>query len=149
LSKGKGITVVLGTIGVDAHIVGSWVLKRSLENEGIKVVYLGAAVSQEEFINAAVETNADSIWVSSLYGMGRFECKGLREKCVEAGLKDILLYAGGMLVSSMDLVKEWGKVEQEFEEMGFNRIYRPGTRPDQPIADLKKDMGMVAKVSKN
>jgi len=144
LSKQKGITVVLGTIGVDAHIVGGWILKRALEKEGIKVVYLGASVSQEEFINAAVETDADAIWVSSLYGMGRLECQGLRAKCVEAGLKDIILYAGGMLVASMDLVKDWEKVEKEFEEMGFNRIYRPGTLPAVPIADLKKDLGVTS-----
>lgn len=140
--------MVLGTIGVDAHMVGGWVLRRALEKEGFKVVYLGATVSQEEFINAAVETNADAIWVSSLYGMGRLECEGLRAKCVEAGLKDILLYAGGMLVSSMDLVKDWGKVEKEFDEMGFNRIYRPATLPEVPIADLKKDLGVAGKASK-
>lgn len=140
MSEKKDITVVLGTIGVDAHMVGGWILKHALEKEGIKVVYLGATVSQEEFIHAAVESNADAIWVSSLYGMGRLECEGFRAKCVEAGLKNILLYAGGMLVASMDLIKDWEKVEKEFDAMGFNRIYRPGTRPEAPIADLKKDL---------
>lgn len=144
MGEKKAITVVLGTIGVDAHMVGGWILKHALEKEGIKVVYLGATVSQEEFINAAVESNADAIWVSSLYGMGRLECEGLRVKCVEAGLKDILLYAGGMLVASMDLVKDWEKVEKEFEEMGFNRIYRPATRPEVPIADLRKDLRVAS-----
>jgi methylaspartate mutase sigma subunit len=143
MTQKKDITVVLGTIGVDAHMVGGWILKHALEKEGIKVVYLGATVSQEEFVNGAVETNADAIWVSSLYGMGRLECEGLRAKCVEAGLKNILLYAGGMLVASMDLVKDWGKVEKEFEAMGFNRIYGPGTLPEVPIADLKKDLGLA------
>ena len=143
MSGKKDITVVLGTIGVDAHMVGGWILKHALEKEGIKVVYLGATVSQEEFIHAAVESNADAIWVSSLYGMGRLECEGFREKCVEAGLKDILLYAGGMLVASMDLVKDWGKVEKEFEAMGFDRIYPPATRPEVPITDLKKDLGVA------
>ena len=139
----KKITVVLGTIGVDAHIVGCWILRRALENEGIKVVYLGATVTQEEFVNAAVESNADAIWVSSLYGMGRLDCEGLRAKCIEAGLKDIILYAGGMLVASMDLVKNWKSVESDFTKMGFNRIYPPATLPAGPIADLKKDMGVT------
>ena len=143
MSKKKDITVVLGTIGVDAHIVGGWILRRALEHEGIKVVYLGATVSQEEFVHAAVESDADAIWVSSLYGMGRLDCEGLRAKCVEAGLKDILLFAGGMLVASMDLVKNWKQVEEEFEKMGFNRIYPPATLPEGPIADLKRDLGVV------
>ena len=143
MSKKKGITVVLGTIGVDAHIVGGWVLRRALENEGIKVVYLGATVTQEEFVHAAVESNADAIWVSSLYGMGRLDCEGLRAKCIEAGLNNILLYAGGMLVASMDLVKNWKAVEDDFTKMGFNRIYPPATLPPGPIADLRKDLGVT------
>ena len=143
MSEKKNITVVLGTIGVDAHIVGGWILRRALENEGIKVVYLGATVTQEEFVNAAVESNADAIWVSSLYGMGRLDCEGLRAKCIEAGLKDIILYAGGMLVASMDLVKNWKTVENDFAKMGFNRIYPPATLPPSPIADLKRDLGVT------
>lgn len=140
MDKGENITVILGTIGADAHIVGGWILRRVLENEGIKVVYLGPQVSQEEFIKAALETNADSIWVSSLYGMGRLECQGMRAKCLEAGLKDIILYAGGMLVASKDLADNWQTVEQEFKEMGFNRVYPPGVMPEVPIADLKNDL---------
>ena len=34
-----------------------------------------------------VETNADAIIVSSLYGHGEIDCRGLREKCDEAGLQ--------------------------------------------------------------
>jgi methylaspartate mutase sigma subunit len=142
MGEKKDITVVLGTIGVDAHMVGGWILKHALEQEGIKVVYLGACVSQEEFVKAAVESAADAIWVSSLYGMGRLECEGLRAKCDEAGLRNIILYAGGNLVASKDLVDDWKKVEEEFARMGFNRIYPPGTRPEKPISDLKKDLGI-------
>lgn len=40
-----------------------------------------------------------AIWVSSLYGMARIDCAGFREKCQEAGLGDILLYIGGILVT--------------------------------------------------
>ena len=55
-------------------------------------------VSQNEFIQAVLETNADALIVSSLYGHGELDCKGLREKCNESGLEGLLIYVGGNLV---------------------------------------------------
>jgi len=101
-------------------------------------IYLGALVSPEEFINAAKETAADAIWVSSLYGMGRIDCAGLREKCIETGIGNILLYIGGILVTDPEQGEETHRL---FLEMGFNRVYPPGTKPETAIADLKQDLG--------
>ena len=143
MPRKKDITVVLGTIGADAHIVGPWILRRALEQEKIRVVYLGAQVSQKEFIDAAMETDADAIWISSMYGMGRLDCEGMRDRCAEAGLKNILLYAGGMLVSSKDLADNWKVVEEEFKKMGFDRAYPPETKPAVPIHDLISDLGIA------
>lgn len=49
------------------------------------------ARAKEAFVKAAIETTADAILVSSLYGHGEIDAKGLREKCVEAGLQGIKL----------------------------------------------------------
>ncbi|MEG1973137.1 MAG: methylaspartate mutase subunit S, partial [Oscillospiraceae bacterium] len=78
---------------------------------------------QEDFINAAVETNADAIIVSSLYGHGEIDCRGLREKCDEAGLKGIKLYVGGNIVVGK---QNWEEVKSRFVAMGFDRVYPPG-----------------------
>ena len=91
-------TIVTGVIGADVHAVGNKILTFALENAGFNVINLGVMVSQEEYIAAALETNADAILVSSLYGHGEIDCQGLREKCDEAGLKDIILLVGGNLV---------------------------------------------------
>ena len=91
-------TIVLGVIGSDCHAVGNKILDYSLTDAGFNVVNIGVLSPQEDFINAAVETNADAILVSSLYGHGEIDCRGMREKCDEAGLKDILLYVGGNIV---------------------------------------------------
>lgn len=107
----------------------------ALEEAGYKVINLGVMVSQEEFIEAAVETNADVILVSSLYGHGEIDCHGLREKCDEAGLKDIPLLAGGNLVVGKQDFKE---VEKRFTAMGFTKAYPPGTTVETCIADLNK-----------
>lgn len=134
-----GKTIVLGVIGADCHAVGNKILERAFLDAGFNVVNIGVMCSQEEFINAAIETNADAILVSSLYGHGEIDCRGLREKCDEAGLKNILLYAGGNLVVGK---QEWSDVEKRFKEMGFNRVYPPGTSPEVGIRDLKHDLGI-------
>jgi methylaspartate mutase sigma subunit len=132
-------TVVLGVIGADVHAVANKILDLSISQAGFKVVNLGVMVSQEEFINAAVESDAGAILISSLYGHGEMDCRGLREKCVEAGIGDILLYAGGNLVVGKRTFDEVGRL---FRSMGYNRVYPPGTMPEVAIADLQKDLGL-------
>ena len=128
-------TIVTGVIGADVHAVGNKILAFALEQAGFKVVNLGVMVAQEEYIEAALETNADAILVSSLYGHGEIDCQGLREKCDEAGLKEIPLLAGGNLVVGKQNFEE---VEKRFLAMGFTRVYSPGTAVETSIADLKE-----------
>lgn len=126
-------TIVTGVIGADVHAVGNKILTYALEQAGFKVVNLGVMVSQEEFIDAAVETNADAILVSSLYGHGEIDCNGLRDKCDEAGLKDIPLLAGGnLVVGKQDFVD----VEKRYMDMGFTKVYPPNTQLETTISDL-------------
>jgi len=132
-------TLVLGVIGADVHAVGNKILEYAFTEAGFKVVNLGVMVSQEEFIKAGIETAADAIIVSSLYGHGELDCRGLREKCDEAGLTNVPLYIGGNVVVGKT---EFGEVEEKFKTMGFHRVYAPGTLPDVTIADLKKDLGV-------
>lgn len=132
-------TIVTGVIGADVHAVGNKILAFALEEAGFNVVNLGVMVSQEEYIAAALETNADAIVVSSLYGHGEIDCQGLREKCDEAGLKDIPLLAGGNLVVGK---QNFSEVEKRFITMGFTRAYPPGTPVETTISDLNKLLGV-------
>lgn len=101
------------------------------------MVSLGILVSQEEFIKAAVETAADAILVSSLCGHGELDCPGLREKCSEAGLENIVLYVGGNVVVGK---QEWEPVARKFAAMGYDRAYPPATTPHRVIEDLTADL---------
>jgi len=94
-------------------------------------------VSQEEFVDAARETNAAAILVSSLAGHAIYDCEGLRDRCVEAGLEDILLWIGGNLT-----VEElpWQEVEQQLKGIGFDRVYPTSVLPPQIVTDLKSDL---------
>jgi len=135
----RSITIVLGVLGVDAHVVGNKIMAHALEKEGFKVVNIGIFSTQEDFIKAAIETAADAILVGSLCGHGELECQGFREKCLEAGIGDIHLVVGGNLVVGK---QNWAEVEKRFLEMGFNRVYPPGISPKKVIEDLKNDLQM-------
>ena len=130
-------TLVIGVIGADVHAVGVQILQYAFTEAGFNVINLGVMVSQEEYIEAAIESAADAIVVSSLYGHGELDCRGLREKCDEAGLAGILLYVGGNIVVGKQPFEE---VEQRFHDMGFNRVFGPGTPPETTIAALKEDL---------
>ena len=130
-------TLVTGVIGSDAHIVGNRILSRALEKDGFEVISLGALTSAREFADAAIETDADAILISSLYGQGELDCRGFRDLCTEAGIGDILLYVGGYLMIGD---QPWEEVEKRFLNMGFDRVFPPSTRPDDVTGPLADDI---------
>ena len=134
--KRDDITLVTGVIGADTHIVGNRILSLGLEEAGFKVVSLGALTPADEFVKAAVETAADGIMVSSLYGQGELDCRGFRDLCIEAGLEGILLYIGGNLVVGK---QDWDSVEKRYKDMGFDRAFPNGTRVEEVVETLDKD----------
>lgn len=131
-------TIVIGVIGADVHAVGNKIIEYTLTKSGYDVVNIGVLSSQEDFINAAIETNADMIMVSSLYGHGEIDCRGMRDKCIESGLENILLYVGGNIVVGK---QDFNEVKARFKEMGFNRVYPPGVSIDEALNDIKSDLG--------
>jgi methylaspartate mutase sigma subunit len=137
----KGIAVT-GVIGEDVHVVGIRVIENALRDSGFKVHSLGAQVSQEEFIQAALETNADAILVSSLSGHAEILVHTFREKCVEAGLGNVILYIGGNLVLSE---AQMANAENIFKDLGFDRVYLPGTTPYKVIEDLTADLAQAGR----
>lgn len=136
--------LVTGVIGSDTHIVGNRILSMALEKAGYKVIALGALTPAPDFIKAAVETNADAIMISSLYGQGELDCRGFRQLCIEAGLERILLYIGGNLVVGK---QSWLEVEKRFINMGFDRAAPPGTRMGTVIKWLDDDFAAREKES--
>ncbi len=129
--------VVLGVIGSDCHSVGNKILEAFFTEKGFKVTNLGVMVSQEEFIAAAIETNAKAILVSSLYGHGEIDCVGLRDKCIEKGLDNMILYVGGNLVVGKT---PFDVVEAKFLKMGYDRVFGPEDSLDEEAEMLQKDI---------
>ncbi|MCK9235270.1 MAG: methylaspartate mutase subunit S [Acholeplasmataceae bacterium] len=133
-------TIVIGVIGADVHAVGNKIIEYTLTKAGYNVVNVGVLSSQEDFIDAAIETSASLIIVSSLYGHGELDCRGMRDKCLEAGLDDILLYVGGNIVVGK---QDFSEVEKRFKEMGFDRVYPPGIKIEDVLDTIEKDLGGI------
>jgi len=132
-----GPAIVLGVIGADCHSVGNRILYGFFSGEGFRVVNLGVMVSQLEFIDAAIESDAKAILVSSLYGQGEIDCRGFRELCIEKGLDKIILYAGGNLVVGKTPFPE---VEAKYRAMGFDRVFSPAADLKEVAATLRRDI---------
>ena len=127
-------TVVLGVIGSDCHAVGNKIIEHALTREGFNVINIGVMVSQDEFIDAAIETGANAILVSSIYGHGEIDCDGLRGRCLERGLDRVVLYVGGNLVVGK---RDFSEVESVFLDMGYDRVF-PATVDLGEVANLLK-----------
>ena len=130
-------TVITGTVGKDAHVIGTKILSRALRDAGFNVIELGILTPPEEFIKAALDNNADAILMSSLYGMGENDVQGFKDQCIQAGLKDVILYIGGNLGVGKHEFKD---DEIKFKTLGFDRVYPPASDVKTAIADLWADL---------
>ncbi len=130
-------TIVLGVIGFDCHSVGNKILEAFFTDQGFRVVNLGVMVSQDEFIDAAIETGAEAILVSSLYGHGEIDCDGLKGRCVERGIGDVLLWVGGNLVVGK---VPFELVEAKFTAMGYDRVFPPDVDLGIASQTLREDI---------
>ncbi len=106
--QAKPMFIVAATVGEDEHSVG---LKETLdikhggiEKFGIKYAYLGTSCPVEKLVDAAIETNADAILVSTIITHDDVHIKNMRkihELCVEKGIRDkVMIICGGTQVSN-------------------------------------------------
>ena len=63
-------TVVIGTVFGDLHDIGKNLAKLLLESSGFKVIDLGVGVPSKNFLEAAKESDADVVGLSSLLTTG-------------------------------------------------------------------------------
>jgi methylaspartate mutase sigma subunit len=136
-------TIVLGVIGADCHAVGNKILDHFFSSGNFDVVNLGVMVSQDEFIDAAIESGARAILVSSLYGHGEIDCQGLRERCIERGLSRILLYVGGNLVVGK---VDFAQTSKKFMSMGYDRVFPTNVDLKEVACLLSEDLAKTSQI---
>jgi len=113
--KKVGLKVVAGTVGEDEHSVGLReildIKHGGIEKYGVKYVYLGTSVPVDKLIDAAIETGAHAILISTIIShndVHRQQMTKLSDLCIERGIRDrIILIAGGTQVNR-DMAKETG-----------------------------------------
>lgn len=127
--------VVAATVGKDEHSVGLReiidIKHGGIEKYGFKVTYLGTSVPVSKVVDAAIETNADAILISTIIthnDIHRINMRKLNDLCIEKGIRDkVILVAGGTQVSN-DIAVEAGM------DAGFGR----GTSGDEVASFLVK-----------
>jgi D-ornithine 4,5-aminomutase subunit beta len=105
--KQVGLTVVAGTVGEDEHSVGLReildIKHGGIEKYGVKYHYLGTSVPVSKLIDAAIETGAHAILISTIIShndVHRAQMRKLADLCVERGIRDrVILIAGGTQVN--------------------------------------------------
>src|SRR5947209_13054165 len=112
--------VVIGVIGDDIHVVGNRIMQLALEESGFQVFNLRTRNRPEHFCEAALETNAHAVFVSSLNGEGEYWCDGFRSRFDQVGLPNVLLYVGGNVVVGE---RPKSEVDSLFRGYGFDRVY--------------------------
>ncbi len=113
--KQYGLTVVAATVGEDEHSVGLReildIKHGGIEKYGVKYHYLGTSVPVGKLIDAAIETGAHAILISTIIShndIHRDQMKKLAELCEEKGIREkIILIAGGTQVTP-DMAAETG-----------------------------------------
>ena len=129
--------VVVGVIGDDIHVVGNRIMQLALEESGFQVFNLRTRNRPEHFCQAALEVNADAVFVSSLNGEGEYWCADFRSQFAAVGLGGILLYVGGNVVVGKRAMAD---VVSLFTGYGFDRVYHQQPDIGVAIADLLEDL---------
>lgn len=113
--KEVGLKVVAGTVGEDEHSVGLReildIKHGGIEKYGVKYNYLGTSVPVDKLVDAAIETGAHAILISTIIShndVHRAQMRKLAELCIEKGIRDkVILIAGGTQVNR-EMAKETG-----------------------------------------
>ncbi|WP_346886319.1 D-ornithine 4,5-aminomutase subunit OraE [Clostridium sp. UBA4395] len=100
--KNNPIRVVAATVGEDEHSVGLReiidIKHGGIERYGIDVVYLGTSCPVEKLIDAAIETKAQAIIMSTIITHNDVHTKNMQKihnLCIEKGVRDKFIIACG------------------------------------------------------
>ncbi|MEA3371319.1 MAG: methylaspartate mutase subunit S [Campylobacterota bacterium] len=113
--------VVTGVVGNDIHVVANRLIELSLDARGFEVFNLGVNTYLEEFFDAAVETGADVLLISSLNGEAEGwarEVKFLKSKYKT--LDNLVMMIGGnLVVGSADA----DVIVPKYKNYGFDLVF--------------------------
>lgn len=111
----RPLHVVAATVGEDEHSVGLReildIKHGGIEAFGITYHYLGTSIPVAKVIDAAMETGADAVLISTIITHGdvhRLNMQRLHQLCVERGVRGRLILVGGGTQITTELAKSCG-----------------------------------------
>jgi methylaspartate mutase sigma subunit len=112
--------VITGVVGNDIHVVANRLIDLSLQARGFEVFNLGVNTHLEEFFDAAVETGAEILLISSLNGEAEGWAREVKAlKSHYKGLDDLIMMIGGNLVVGTAKAED---IIPKYKKYGFDLV---------------------------
>jgi methylmalonyl-CoA mutase, C-terminal domain len=119
----KPLRILIAKPGLDGHDRGAKVIVRALRDAGFEVIYTGIRQTPEMIAAAALQEDVDAVGLSLLSGAHMTLFPEIVKRLRKAGLKDVLVFGGG-IIPDADVAS--------LEKAGVDRVFGPGT----PLSDI-------------
>jgi methylmalonyl-CoA mutase C-terminal domain/subunit len=125
----KKIRVLIAKVGLDGHDRGAKVIAAALRDAGMEVIYTGLRKTPDMVVEAALQEDVDAIGVSLLSGAHMTIFPRILNLMREKGLKDVLLFGGG-IIPDQDI--------RALKEAGVGALFTPGASTIDIVAYLRE-----------
>lgn len=99
VSTGK---IVIGTVKGDLHDIGKNLVVAMMEGAGFEVINLGVDVTEDMFVNAVIEHNADILGLSALLTTTMTQMGSVIDACEKAGIRSkVKIMIGGAPINEV------------------------------------------------
>lgn len=99
VSTGK---IVIGTVKGDLHDIGKNLVVAMMEGAGFEVINLGVDVTEDKFVNAVIEHNADILGLSALLTTTMTQMGTVIDACEKAGIRSkVKIMIGGAPINDV------------------------------------------------
>lgn len=111
--------LIIGKVGLDGHDRGALIVAEFLKHSGFEVIYTGLHRTADEIIRIAIQEDVSIIGISILSGSHKILISDVIEKGHEAGIADLVVFAGGIIpIEDYD----------ELISIGVAKIFSPAGR---------------------
>ena len=124
----RKIRILIAKVGLDGHDRGAKVIAAALRDAGMEIIYTGLRKTPEMIVEAALQEDVDAIGISILSGAHMTIFPRILNLMQEKGLKDVLLFGGG-IIPDQDI--------QTLKKMGVGELFTPGASTIDIVAYVK------------
>ena len=125
------VRVVVAKPGLDGHDRGAKVVARALRDAGMEVVYTGLHQTPEQIVEAAIQEDADAVWLSVLSGAHMTLFAKVIDLLKSRDAADIVVFGGGIIPDD-DL--------PELQRMGVAKVFTPGATTTEIVEWVRSNV---------